>query len=250
MKMKPKHKQTNSNSDYSGIEELFDLEQGLELYNKDIVRKILNGLGLLNRSKNSSLIVEFGAGTGTLAEVMEQVHGLKPVCVEIDPILIEILKSKGFQTYSGVNLLPDFAEFMYTSNVLEHIQNDVDALVQIKSKMLPGALLAIYVPALPILYSEMDAKVGHYRRYTKKELEHKVKAAGLMIDNCYYNDFMGVPAMLSLKIFGYKGKSGIGSKKSLVIYDRIIYPISIFLDYFFMKRVIGKNLLLIARNEL
>jgi hypothetical protein len=61
---------------------------------------------------------------------------------------------------------------------------------------------------------------------------------------------MGVPVMLSLKIFGYKGKLGIGSKKSLVIYDRVIYPISIFLDYFFMKRVIGKNLLLIARNEL
>lgn len=248
MKMKPKHKQTNSNSDYSGIEELFDLEQGLEFYNKDIVRKILNGLGLLNRSKNPSLIVEFGAGTGTLAEVMEQVHGLKPVCVEIDPKLIEILKSKGFQTYSDVKLLPSFAEFLYTSNVLEHIQDDVDALVQIKNKMLPGALLAIYVPALPILYSEMDAKVGHYRRYTKKELENKVKAAGLKIDTCYYNDFMGVPAMLSLKIFGYKGKSGIGSKKSLVIYDRIIYPLSIFLDYLFMKRVIGKNLLLIARN--
>jgi hypothetical protein len=134
------------------------------------------------------------------------------------------------------------------SDLVEHIKDDVDALVQIKSKMLPGALLAIYVPALPILYSEMDAKVGHYRRYTKKELEHKVKAAGLKIDNCYYNDFMGVPAMLSLKIFGYKGKSGIGSKKSLIIYDRIIYPISIFLDCLFMKRVIGKNLLLIARN--
>jgi hypothetical protein len=248
MKMRPKHKQTSSNSDYSGIEELLDLEQSLEFYNKDIVKKMLNGLGLLNRSKSPSLIVEFGAGTGTLVEVMEQEHGLKPVCVEIDPKLIEILKSKGFQTYTDIKMLPNSAKFFYTSNVLEHIKDDVDALVQIKSKMLPGALLAIYVPALPILYSEMDAKVGHYRRYTKKELEHKVKAAGLKIDNCYYNDFMGVPAMLSLKIFGYKGKSGIGSKKSLIIYDRIIYPISIFLDCLFMKRVIGKNLLLIARN--
>jgi hypothetical protein len=168
MKMRPNHKQTNSNSDYSGIEELLDLEQSLEFYNKDIVKKMLNGLGLLNRSKSPSLIVEFGAGTGTLVEVMEQEHGLKPVCVEIDPKLIEILKSKGFQTYTDIKMLPNSAEFIYTSNVLEHIKDDVDALVQIRSKMLPGALLAIYVPALPILYSEMDAKVGHYRRYTKK----------------------------------------------------------------------------------
>ena len=248
MKMRPKHKQTNSNSDYSGVEELFDLEQSLEFYNKDIVKKMLNGLGLLNRSKSPSLIVEFGAGTGTLVEVMEQEHGLKPVCVEIDPKLIEILKSKGFQTYTDIKMLPNSAEFFYTSNVLEHIKDDVDALVQIKSKMLPGALLAIYVPALPILYSEMDAKVGHYRRYTKKEIKQKVLDAGLNIAYCHYNDVLGVPAMLSLKLFGFKGKSGIGSKKSLIIYDKIIYPVSMLLDFLFMKRIIGKNLLLIARN--
>jgi SAM-dependent methyltransferase len=248
MKMKPRHKQTNSNSDYSGIEELFDVEQGLKFYNKDVVKKMLKELSLLDRSKDPSLIVEFGAGTGALAEVMELEHGLKPVCVEIDPKLIEILKSKGFQTYTDIKLLPGLADFIYTSNVLEHIKDDVDALVQIKSKMLPGALLAIYVPALPILYSEMDAKVGHYRRYTKKELKQKVKDAGLNIDNCSYNDFLGVPAMLSLKLFGFKGKSGIGSKRSLVVYDRVIYPVSKFLDYFFMKKLIGKNLLLIASN--
>lgn len=250
MKMEPKNKQSIQNKAYSGIEELLDSEQGLEFYNKDIVKKILREFSLPLNSKIKTRIVEFGAGTGALAEVMRKNFGIQPVCIEIDPNLIQILSSKDFETYPDVKLLPAPVEFIYTSNVLEHIEDDVDVLVQIKNKMLPGGLLAIYVPALPILFSEMDAKVGHYRRYTKKELENKVKQAGLKIENCYYNDFMGVPAMLSLKIFGYKGKSGIGSKKSLVIYDRIIYPISIFLDYFFMKRVIGKNLLLIARNEL
>ena len=70
MKMRPKHKQSNSNSDYSGIEELMDTEQGLEFYNKDIVKKILKGLGLVQNLKENSVIVEFGAGTGALAEVM------------------------------------------------------------------------------------------------------------------------------------------------------------------------------------
>jgi len=248
MKMRPKHKQNNSNSDYSGIEELMDTEQGLEFYNKDIVKKILKGLGLVQNLKENSVIVEFGAGTGALAEVMEKNHGLKPICVEIDPKLIEILKSKGFQTYTDIKMIPGLSDFIYTSNVLEHIEDDVEALVRIKSKMLPGALLAIYVPALPILYSDMDAQVGHYRRYTKRELKQKVKDAGFNINNCYYNDSLGVPAMLSLKLFGFKGKSGIGSKKSLIIYDRVIYPISMLLDFLFMKRLIGKNLLLVASN--
>lgn len=248
MKMQPEHKQTKSNSDYSGIQELFDTEQGLEFYNKDVVKKILKGLGLLQNPKDASMIVEFGAGTGALAEVMQQEFRLKPVCVEIDPKLIEILKTKGFQTYTNIKLLPSSTNFIYTSNVLEHIEDDVDALIQMKRKMLPGALLVIYVPALPVLFSEMDVKVGHYRRYTKKELKRKVRDAGLKVDDCYYNDFLGVLAMLSLKLFDFKGKFGIGSKKSLIIYDRVIYPVSKLLDYLFMKRLIGKNLLLIARN--
>ena len=248
MGMIPRNKQTKTNSDYSGIEELFDAEQGLEFYNKNVVKKILKGLGLLDRSNELSLIVEFGAGTGALAEVMKQQHGLKPICVEIDPKLIEILKSKGFQTYTDISLIPGLVNSVYTSNVLEHIENDTDALVSIKKKMLPGALLVIYVPALPFLFSEMDAKVGHYRRYTKKELLEKVSQAGFGIRDCYYNDCLGVLAWGSLKLFGYKGKSGIGSKKSLIIYDRIVYPISILLDFLFMKRLMGKNLLLIASN--
>ena len=248
MKIKPKHKQTKSNSYYSGIEELFDTEQGLEFYNKDVLKKILKGLGLIHNPKEASIIVEFGAGAGTLADIMQQEYGLKPVCVEIDPKLIQILQTKGFQTYKDIKLLPSSTNFIYTSNVLEHIEDDLDALKQIKRKMLPGALLAIYVPALPVLFSEMDTKIGHYRRYTKKELKQKVTDAGLKVDNCFYNDFLGVPAMLSLKLFGYKGKLGIGSKKSLIIYDRVIHPVSRLLDYFFMKRLVGKNLLLIARN--
>ena len=248
MKIKPKNKQTKTNCDYSGIEELFDAEQGLEFYNKDVVKKILKGLGLHDRSNDRSLILEFGAGTGALAEVMHQNHGLKPICVEIDQKLIEILKSKGFQTYSDISLTPSLVNSVYTSNVLEHIDNDVDALMSIKKKMLPGALLVIYVPALPFLFSEMDAKVGHYRRYTKKELLGKVSQAGFSTKDCYYNDCLGVLAWGSLKLFGYKGKSGIGSKKSLIIYDRVIYPISMILDFLFMKRLIGKNLLLIASN--
>jgi SAM-dependent methyltransferase len=248
MKINPINKQTNINCDYSGIEELFDAEQGLEFYNKDIAKKILKGLGLLERSNDRSLIVEFGAGTGALADVMEQNHGLKPICVEIDMKLTEILKSKGFETYTDISLIPSLVNSVYTSNVLEHIDNDVDALVSIKKKMLPGALLVIYVPALPFLFSEMDAKVSHYRRYTKKELLGKVSQAGFSVKECYYNDCLGVLAWGSLKLFGYKGKSGIGSKKSLVIYDRVIYPVSKLLDFLFMKKLFGKNLLLVASN--
>ena len=109
-----------------------------------------------------------------------------------------------------------------------------------------GGKLAIYVPALPFLFSDMDAQVGHYRRYKKKELIVKVQESGFVVEKCYWNDCIGVAAWFSLKILGYKGKTGIGSKKSLEIYDKFVYPISKILDRFFFKNVIGKNLFLFA----
>jgi hypothetical protein len=109
--------------------------------------------------------------------------------------------------------------FIYTSNVLEHIEDDVNALIKIRERMQQGGKIAIYVPALPILFSDLDRKVGHFRRYKKKELMHKAKMAGFEIDKCFYNDCIGVLASLSLRLFGYKNKSGLGSKESLFIYD-------------------------------
>jgi len=138
---------------------------------------------------------------------------------------------------------------VYTSNVLEHIEDDRKSLRDIRAIMQVGRKLAIYVPALPFLFSDMDAQVGHYRRYKRKELIEKVQESGFTVEKCYWNDCIGVAAWFSLKILGYKGKVGIGSKKSLVIYDKFVYPISKILDKLFFKKIIGKNLFLFAKAK-
>jgi hypothetical protein len=50
-------------------------------------------------------------------------------------------------------------------------------------------------------------------------------------------------------VLGYKNKAGLGSPKSIVLYDKVIYPISKILDYLIFRKVIGKNLFLFAVNE-
>jgi hypothetical protein len=86
-------------------------------------------------------------------------------------------------------------------------------------------------------------------KYKKKELIVKVRESGFAVEKCYWNDCIGVVAMFSLKILGYKGKAGIGSKKSLKIYDKYVYPISKILDRLFFKYIIGKNLFLFAKAK-
>ena len=132
--------------------------------------------------------------------------------------------------------------------MLEHIEDDIQALMNIRKRMKQGGKIGIYVPALPLLFSDHDRNVGHFRRYRKIELVHKVKKAGFEIEKCFYNESVGILASLAVLLFGYKNNIGLGSKKSRFVYDKYVYPVSKFLDVILFKYVIGKNLFLFAVN--
>lgn len=242
--------QTESQVEYSGFEELLNIEENLPRYNLGIVRKIAIGLGLKSTESKNNQIVDFGAGSGTLAEIWRKLYKIEPICIEIDPSLIHILKSKNFQTLSSIQRLNWKASYVYSSNVLEHIEDDVGALKKIREKMEPGGKLAVYVPALPFLFSDLDRAVGHFRRYKRNELISKVELAGFQVSECYYNDSLGVLATISMKILGYKRMNGLGSKRWLLVYDTYIYPVSRILDRFLCKYWVGKNLIIFASNPL
>lgn len=246
MKINPRSQnvQDKFNTKYSGVQELLDMEQGLQFYSKDVVKKMKKGLKI----KKGNKILDFGAGTGFLAEIWRENYEINPICLEIDPSLVDMLVAKKFKVFQKMDQIQDIFEFVYTSNVLEHIQDDVSALIDIKNKMSINGKLAIYVPALPILFSDFDTSIGHFRRYSKKELIKKVSDAGLEVENCYWNDSLGVLASLTVKFLGYEGKLKVSYGKFLFIYDKIIYPISKICDSIIFKYLIGKNLFLIAKN--
>jgi len=69
--------------------------------------------------------------------------------------------------------LPDGApEFdcVLALDVIEHIDDDVQALRQLARLVRPGGHVIVTVPALPELYSEFDDVQGHRRRYTAETL--------------------------------------------------------------------------------
>ena len=94
----------------------------------------------------------------------------------------------------------------------------------------------------------MDELIGHVRRYSKKELLAKVENAGFQIKRVQYDDFLGFFASVVVKIIGYKNRANLGSARSLILYDRCIYPVSRILDRLGFKYLIGKNLLVIAEK--
>lgn len=228
---------------YSGKEELDNSSKFLRNYNSGIVKIFLNHF----KSKGSK-ILDFGAGIGTLSILYEKMSGVKPFCVEIDLENRKSLKSKGFIVFKSIFDSKNNFDAVFSSNVLEHIENDQETLNNIYKKLNNDGLLFLFLPAFQILYSDMDKKVGHFRRYSKQDIKKKIKKAKFKIVYFSYLDSLGFFASFVMKIIGYNEKKGIGSPKSLKFYDKYIIPISFFLDKIGLKFFFGKNLILLAKK--
>jgi SAM-dependent methyltransferase len=66
-------------------------------------------------------------------------------------------------------------------DVLEHIDDDIGTLRHLVEVLEPGGILVLTVPAHPFLFDEMDAIAHHRRRYTRRELGDKLRAAGFWV---------------------------------------------------------------------
>ena len=64
-------------------------------------------------------------------------------------------------------------------DVLEHIDDDESVLRQMKGALAPGGGIVITVPQHEWLWSRFDEVCGHRRRYTRRGLIAKLRAAGL-----------------------------------------------------------------------
>ena len=132
--------------------------------------------------------------------------------------------------------------------MLEHIEDDEAILRELYDSLIPGGLLGVYVPAHMILWTGMDESVGHFRRYSKKEIKSKMLLAGFNIESSQYDESIGFLALLLLRLIGYKRIGNLGSAKSLIFYDKFVYPVSRLLDLLGFRIIAGKNLLVIGRR--
>jgi len=72
------------------------------------------------------------------------------------------------------------------------------------------------------LYGEFDRRIGHYRRYTKTEIEEKCQKAGLKIVKSKYFDFAGIfPWYVKYKLL----KSDTLESGAVTLYDKVAVPV-------------------------
>jgi SAM-dependent methyltransferase len=225
-------------SDYSGTENLEVMADAIN-YNDFLVSLIGKEV------KPGDLVVDFGAGIGTFSKQVAMA-GHAVHCVEPDHRQLDRILALGLPASESIaNFENDSVDVLYTLNVLEHIENDVEALEACYQKIKPGGYILIYVPAFNVLYSSMDKSVGHIRRYTRSTLAKKVRLAGFTVVRNEYVDSAGFFASLLFKMFG--NDSGTINRAALILYDRYVFPLSRLAD-FICNKVFGKNVYLIARR--
>ena len=200
---------------------------------------------LRKHAPREGAILDFGAGNGEFARPMKAL-GYDVSAVEPDRALRQGLAESDISAAASASDLADgsFA-FIYTLNVLEHIDDDAQAVRELQAKLMRGGTLLVYVPAFPVLYTSMDRKVGHVRRYTRSTLVRAISQAGLKTESVGYVDSLGFIATLFFKYFG--GDSGGINRGMLRLYDRAVFPVSRACDAL-TGSWYGKNLLLIARK--
>jgi SAM-dependent methyltransferase len=190
-------------------------------------------------------IVDFGAGTGTLAGPMGAL-GYSVICIEPDADLGARLRAEGLQVRSHIGELPDGSiDYVYTFNVLEHIADDEQTAFQLFRALKPGGCLLAYVPAFQVLFTSMDRKVGHRRRYRLNGLVGVLSRTGFQVEKAEYVDFLGFFAALLFKALD-RGDGTLNSS-AIRLYDRFAFPLSRRFDAVF-RFLCGKNLVVVAKR--
>ncbi len=177
-------------------EELFD-----SLHSLDCAEHYARWIEALIAPFTTGEIVEIGAGHGTFTPLLAR-HG-HVTAVEPSPRQFPRLAARAAEL-GATALHTDLdgalrdrrADTVVLLNVLEHIADDDAALVTIARALRPGGAAVLYVPAFELLYSPFDRAVGHHRRYRRRELEQKVRAAGLEVVKSTYVNSIGFLAWL------------------------------------------------------
>jgi SAM-dependent methyltransferase len=201
-------------------------------------------------------VLEVGAGLGTITrKLVDRYPTLSVVALEpaenVFPDLdsfaaIEPRVTARRQTLADYQPSPDerFDAVLYI-NVLEHIDDDARELRMAAGVLRRGGALLVFGPALGWMYSELDYKAGHYRRYSLRQLRKLATDAGLALVSARYFDLLGVaPYLLVYRVLRHDDITG----STLWGYDRVVVPVSRWLQRALRRPPLGKNVILIARK--
>ena len=198
-----------------------------------------------------SSVLELGAGMGVFSEKLAAAGLERLVLADAEEFFLARLR----ETYAGRSdievvraelpgrlELGEPVESAVAMNVLEHIEDDVGALRDLATVVVPGGTIVLWVPAYMQLYGEFDRKLGHVRRYTPATMRAAAERAGLVVRLVRPVNLLG-----GLAWWAAVRRSGVDrpNPRLAAVYDTVVVPASRALERL-VTPPFGQSLLCVA----
>jgi SAM-dependent methyltransferase len=168
------------------------------------VRKkiILQSLGKYISQDGNKKILNVGAAGGATSLWLSAFG--KVSSIENERLFLEHLRNNNIEvTEASAEQLP-FADNSFdvvcAFDVVEHIDNDKNALKEMQRVCKPGGKICITVPAYQFLWGRHDVANGHKRRYTFTSLKQQLPADTVILYSTYFNTLLFLPVYFTRKI--------------------------------------------------
>jgi len=166
-----------------------------------MVRSLLSRANCARDDSDTSRVLDLGCGVGSLLPHLANYGSVvgtdaSLVCLKMcrdknDALLVQCEADKlpfSDRAFSLVMIL----------DVLEHLEHDTEVLRHVREICRDDATLLVSVPAHHFLWTEHDKELGHYRRYSLRDVKDRFNAAGFELTRSSFGFSWLLPSMIAL----------------------------------------------------
>jgi glycosyltransferase involved in cell wall biosynthesis/ubiquinone/menaquinone biosynthesis C-methylase UbiE len=176
-------------------------------------------------------VLEAGAGIGNLTRILCP-RRERYIAGDIDPEYLARLRAR-FQHRPKMEVrhcdlanpvdfeaLAGTVDSVVCLNVLEHVEDEMAGLRNIYTALQPGGRAIILVPHDREIFGSLDTALGHFRRYSREELQQKMEQVGFRVERILDFNRMSRPAWY---VNGRLLRRTTVGRFQLGVFDRLVW---------------------------
>lgn len=193
---------------------------------RDLLDRILISLNTVFHN-----ILDAGCGVGSNCEVLTR-YSRNVYGIDISHDAIELCSRKNYRKLTKISLLDLNLDVKFdliaSLDVLEHVNDDMEAVKNLSSHIRTNGILIVSVPAHRFLWNDNDVFSGHFRRYALNDIRRIVNSCDLRILKLsYWNQFMFVPSLIYCALSRFRKEKRLKNNLTLIpnLFNEVLYKL-------------------------